>query len=204
MLELMRKYDKRFHQVTTEDVYGSSPLVFTDHFYEKSCYDLRNPYFSTKAAANLLIRAYVKTYIIKATISSCSTNFWPNQHPEKLIPKTILIALLGKKIPIYGSGKQVRDRIYVKDHCIARNLIIHNGRIGETYVVSSENDINNLNVIINILKILGVTHNLIVNVRYRPGHNKRYSLSRMNIRKEIGWSPRYSFNDALRATVKHY
>ena len=154
ILELVRKYDKRFHQVSTDEVYGSLPLGSHDRFDENSCYNPRNPYSSTKAAADHLIRAYVNTYGIKATISNCSNNFGPNQHPEKLIPKTIINALSNQRIPVYGSGKQVRDWIYVEDHCIALDLILHNGRIGETYLVSSENEMSNIEVVNKILSIL--------------------------------------------------
>jgi dTDP-glucose 4,6-dehydratase len=204
ILELVRKYDKRFHQVSTDEVYGSLPLDSRDRFNENSCYNPRNPYSSTKAAADHLIRAYVNTYGIKATISTCSNNFGPNQHPEKLIPKTILNALSGLKIPIYGNGKQVRDWIYVEDHCRALDLIIHNGRKGETYLVSSENEINNLEVVNMILDVLGEPNGLIEHVTDRPGHDKRYALSPEKIRKELGWSPRNNFEDALRKTIKHY
>ena len=204
ILELVRKHDKRFHQVSTDEVYGSLPLDSNDRFDENSCYNPRNPYSSTKAAADHLIRAYVNTYGIKATISNCSNNFGPNQHPEKLIPKTILNALSGQKIPIYGNGKQVRDWIYVEDHCIALDLIIHNGRIGETYLVSSENEVNNLDVVNKILSILNAPCSLIEHITDRPGHDKRYALGPEKIRKELGWSPRNNFEDALKETIIHY
>ena len=204
ILELVCKYDNRFHQVSTDEVYGSLSLDSHDRFDENSCYNPRNPYSSTKAAADHLIRAYVNTYGIKATISNCSNNFGPNQHPEKLIPKTILNALSGQRIPIYGSGKQVRDWIYVEDHCIALDLIIHNGRIGETYLVSSENEVNNLDVVNMILDILDAPYSLIEHVNDRPGHDKRYSLNPGKIQKELGWSSRNNFKDALKRTITHY
>ncbi|MCL4421019.1 MAG: dTDP-glucose 4,6-dehydratase [Candidatus Thermoplasmatota archaeon] len=204
ILEQVRKYDKRFHQVSTDEVYGSLPLDSHDRFDENSCYNPRNPYSSTKAAADHLIRAYVNTYGIKATISNCSNNFGPNQHPEKLIPKTILNALSNQRIPIYGSGKQVRDWIYVEDHCIALDLIIHSGRMGETYLVSSENEMSNIEVVNKILSILGAPGNLIEHVPDRPGHDKRYALSPEKIKKELRWSPRNNFEDALRKTIIHY
>lgn len=204
ILELVRKYDKRFHQVSTDEVYGSLSLNSSDPFDENSCYNPKNPYSSTKAAADHLIRAYVNTYGLKATISNCSNNFGPNQHPEKLIPKTILNALSNQRIPIYGSGKQVRDWIYVEDHCRALDLIIHNGRIGETYLVSSENEISNIELVNKILSILDVRSNLIEHVTDRPGHDKRYAMSPEKIQKELGWSPRDNFEDALRKTIHHY
>ncbi|MCL4307671.1 MAG: GDP-mannose 4,6-dehydratase [Candidatus Thermoplasmatota archaeon] len=162
--ELVRKYDKRFHQVSTDEVYGSLSLNALDRFDENSCYNPENPYSSTKASADLLVRSYANTYGIKATITNCSNNFGPNQHPEKLIPKTILNALSNQRIPIYGSGKQVRDRIYVEDHCRALDLIIHNGRIGETYLVSAENKMSNIDVVNRILGILDKRGNLIEHV----------------------------------------
>ena len=204
ILELVRKYDNRFHQVSTDEVYGSLPPDSHERFNENSCYNPRNPYSSTKAAADHLIRAYVNTYGIKATISNCSNNFGPNQHPEKLIPKTIFNALSNRRIPIYGSGEQVRDWIYVEDHCIALDLIIHNGRIGETYLVSSENEMSNIEVVNRILSILDAPGNLIEHVSDRPGHDKRYALSPEKIKKELGWSPRNNFEDALRKTIHHY
>ena len=204
LLEAVRKYDKRFHQVSTDEVYGSLPLDSKDKFNEKSCYNPRNPYSSTKAAADFLVRSYVNTYGIRATISNCSNNFGPNQHPEKLIPKTILNALSNKKIPIYGNGKQVRDWIYVEDHCKALDMIIENGRIGETYLISSENEKSNIDIVDMILKILGASDSLIEHVIDRPGHDKKYSLNPNKICKELGWSPRINFEDAIRSTIKYY
>ena len=204
ILELVRKYDKRFHQVSTDEVYGSLPLDSSDRFDERSCYKPRNPYSSTKAAADFLIRSYVNTYGIKATISNCSNNFGPNQHPEKLIPKTILNVISNKKIPIYGDGKQVRDWIYVEDHCVALDLILHNGRIGETYLVSSENEVSNIDVVNKILNILDTPDKLIEHVSDRPGHDERYSLSPEKIRKDLGWYPKHNFDEALKDTIRHY
>jgi dTDP-glucose 4,6-dehydratase len=204
MLELVRKYDKRFHQVSTDEVYGSLPLDSRDRFDENSCYNPRNPYSSTKAAADFLVRSYINTYGIKATISNCSNNFGPNQHPEKLIPKTILNALSGRKIPIYGNGKQVRDWIYVEDHCRALDLILNKGRIGETYLISSENEMSNIDVVHTILGILDAPDSLIEHVNDRPGHDKRYAMSPVKIRKDLGWSPKNGFNEALRKTITYY
>lgn len=204
LLEAVRKYDKRFHQVSTDEVYGSLPLDSKDKFNEKSCYNPRNPYSSTKAAADFLVRSYVNTYGIRATISNCSNNFGPNQHPEKLIPKTILNALSNKKIPIYGDGKQVRDWIYVEDHCRALDLVIQKGQIGETYLISSENEISNVDVVNKILDLLDAPNYLIIHVNDRLGHDRRYSMSSEKIRKELGWFPRNNFEDALKKTVKYY
>ena len=204
ILELVRKYDKIFHQVSTDEVYGSLSLNSPDRFDENSCYNPKNPYSSTKAAADFLIRAYVNTYGIKATISNCSNNFGPNQHPEKLIPKTILNAISNHRIQIYGSGEQVRDWIYVEDHCRALDLVLHKGRIGETYLVSSENEMRNIDVVNKILSILDAPSNLTEHVNDRPGHDKRYALNPEKIQKELGWSPRDNFEEALVKTIKHY
>jgi dTDP-glucose 4,6-dehydratase len=204
ILELVRKYDKRFHQVSTDEVYGSLSLHSPNRFDENSCYNPRNPYSSTKAAADLLIRSYFNTYGIKATISNCSNNFGPNQHPEKLIPKIILNAILNLKIPIYGNGSQVRDWIYVDDHCRALDLIIHKGRMGETYLISSESEMSNIDLANKILSILDRRGNLIEYVPDRLGHDKRYSLSPLKIQQELGWYSSINFEAALRKTIKHY
>jgi dTDP-glucose 4,6-dehydratase len=204
ILELVRKYDNRFHQVSTDEVYGSLPLDSYDRFDENSCYNPRNPYSSTKASADFLVRAYVNTYGVKATISNCSNNFGPNQHPEKLIPKTILNALAGMNIPIYGNGDQVRDWIYVNDHCRALDLIIRKGRTGETYLVSSENEVSNINLVRKILDYLNVPEHLIEHINDRPGHDKRYSLNPKKIKKELGWVPNTNFEVAMSDTIEHY
>ena len=204
ILELVRKYDKRFHQVSTDEVYGSLPLDSHNRFDESSCYNPRNPYSSTKAAADFLVRAYINTYGVKATISNCSNNFGPNQHSEKLIPKTIINALSNKKIPIYGDGKQVRDWIYVEDHCRAIDLIAHRGRIGETYLISSENEISNIDLVKRILNILNMPDGLIEHVGDRLGHDRRYALNSDKIRKELGWFPKINFGEAMKQTVRHY
>lgn len=204
MLEIVRKHDKRFHQVSTDEVYGSLSLGSDDRFDENSCYNPHNPYSSTKAAADFLVRAYVNTYGIKATISNCSNNFGPNQHPEKLIPKTILNALAGKNIPIYGNGDQVRDWIYVEDHCRALELILRKGRIGETYLVSSENELSNIELVNRILDYLDLPGNLIVHVNDRPGHDMRYSLNPGKIKRELGWMPKTNFEEGLSKTIGYY
>ena len=183
---------------------GLSLSILMIVLMKKSCYNPRNPYSSTKAAADFLVRSYINTYGIKATISNCSNNFGPNQHPEKLIPKTILNAISNRKIPIYGTGKQVRDWIYVEDHCRALDLILNKGRIGENYLISSENEISNIAVVIKVLDILNVPNNLIEYVNDRPGHDERYSLNPDKIKKELGWSPNINFDEALRKTIKHY
>lgn len=204
LLEAARKHDIRFHQISTDEVYGSLPLDSDDQFDENSKYNPRNPYSASKAAADFLIRSYHNTYGIKATISNCSNNFGPNQHPEKLIPKTILNVLSGKKVPVYGSGLNVRDWIYVEDHCKAVDLILQKGRIGETYLVSSQNEVKNIDLINRILGILGSDSSMLEYVNDRPGHDLRYSINPAKIERELGWKSEHPFKEALEMTVKHY
>ena len=204
LLEYVRKYDLRFHQVSTDEVYGSLPLNSSGSFDEHSPYNPRNPYSATKAAADFLVRSYVNTYGIKATISNCSNNFGPNQHPEKLIPKTILNAIEGKKIPVYGNGLQIRDWIFVEDHCTALDLVLKKGKVGETYLVSSRKEKRNIDVVKEILGILGLQEELIVYVEDRPGHDVRYSINPKKIEEKLGWKPKHKFSDALKSTVEHY
>lgn len=204
LLEAARKHDLRFHQISTDEVYGSLPIDSLEQFNEESKYNPRNPYSASKAAADFLVRSYVNTYGLKATISNCSNNFGPNQHPEKLIPKTILNVLSGKKVPVYGSGLNVRDWIYVEDHCKAVDLILQKGRIGETYLVSSQNEVKNIDLINRILGILGSGPSMLEYVNDRPGHDLRYSINPAKIERELGWKSEHPFKEALEMTVKHY
>ena len=203
LLEAVKRYEKRFHQISTDEVYGSLPLNSRKKFNEATPYNPRNPYAATKAAADHLVMAYVNTYKIKATISNCSNNFGPRQNPEKLIPKTITNALQNKPIPIYGNGMQVRDWIYVEDHCSAIDLILKRGEIGEKYLISAENEMHNIDVVKSILKMLNKPESLIQHVEDRPGHDVRYALEPKKI-KELGWKPKYKFNEALKITIEWY
>lgn len=204
LLQAVRRYDLRFHQISTDEVYGTLPLGSSQQFDEDSKYDPRNPYSATKAAADFLVRSYINTYGIKATISNCSNNFGPNQHREKLIPKTILNSLSGKKIPVYGKGNNIRDWIYVEDHCRAVDLILRNGKIGETYLVSSRKEMRNIDLVKSILKVLGSDESSIEYVADRLGHDLRYSIDPSKIENTLGWKPQYSFEETLKKTVKHY
>ena len=204
LLELTRKHDKRFHQISTDEVYGSLGLNSADRFNEASRYSPRNPYAATKAAADLLIQAYYNTYGLPVTTSNCSNNFGPNQHPEKLIPKSIMNALNNQSIPLYGDGQQVRDWIFVEDHCAAIDLIVAKGKIGKTYLISAGNERRNIDVVKEILSILGRAQKLMLLVRDRPGHDVRYALQPSQLLIEMGWKPKYTFEEALRATVTHY
>ncbi|MEM3192374.1 MAG: dTDP-glucose 4,6-dehydratase [Candidatus Parvarchaeota archaeon] len=204
LLEATRKYNLRFHQVSTDEVYGSLPLNSKERFNENSCYNPRNPYSATKAAADFLVKSYFNTYKIKATISNCSNNFGPNQHTEKLIPKTIINALSGKEIPVYGEGNQIRDWIYVEDHVRALELILEKGKYGETYLVSAENEVRNIDLVKNVLKILNKGEELIKFTNDRPGHDVRYSLDPSKLKSELKWKPIYDFNERLKFTVSLY
>lgn len=204
LLEATKRYNLRFHQVSTDEVYGSLSLNSHRKFDENTCYNPKNPYSATKAAADHLVRAYFNTYGIRATISNCSNNFGPNQHPEKLIPKTIWNALENKKIPIYGNGQQVRDWIYVEDHVRALELLLKEGKYGETYLVSTQNEIRNIDVVKTVLIILNKSEELIEFVEDRPGHDVKYSLDPQKIMVKLGWKPKYNFSDAIKTTVLYY
>ena len=204
LLESVRKYDIRFHQISTDEVYGSLPLNSPETFDENSRYNPKNPYSASKAAADLLVNSYYNTYGIKATISNCSNNFGPNQHIEKLIPKTITLALKNEKIPIYGNGEQIRDWIYVEDHCTAVESILEKGKLGETYLVSSRNEQRNIDVVKKILSLLGKNHDLIQFVSERPGHDVRYAINPEKLEKATGWKSSFQFDKALEMTIKMY
>ena len=204
LLESVRKYDIRFHQISTDEVYGSLPLNSPETFDENSRYNPKNPYSASKAAADLLVNSYYNTYGVKATISNCSNNFGPNQHIEKLIPKTITLAIKNEKIPIYGNGEQIRDWIYVEDHCTAVESILEKGKLGETYLVSSRNEQRNIDVVKKILSLLGKNHDLIQFVSERPGHDVRYAINPEKLEKATGWKSSFQFDKALEMTIKMY
>lgn len=204
ILEIVRKKGTRFHQISTDEVYGSLPLNSKEKFSENSKYNPRNPYSATKAAADFLIRAYCNTYKIPVTISNCSNNYGPNQHPEKLIPKTILNAYLDKKVQVYGNGKQVRDWIFVEDHCSAIERIIKKGKMGETYLIGENGEKKNLDVIKYVFKIMNKRKPLIEFVKDRPGHDVRYGIDASKIRRELDWRPRFTFEKGMQITIDHY
>ncbi len=204
ILESVRRYDVQFHQVSTDEVYGSLPLDSDRKFTESSAYNPRNPYSATKAAADHLIRSYINTYGIHATISNSSNNFGPYQHREKLIPKTIINAMNNRRIPVYGDGSQMRDWLYVEDHCSAIEKIILSKNYGETYLVSAENERRNIDVVTSILRILGKSKDLIEFVDDRPGHDVRYALDPSKLKRHLSWKAVHSFESALKSTVEHY
>lgn len=196
---------KRYHQVSTDEVYGDLPLDRPDLFFtEETPLRPSSPYSASKAAADLLVLAYYRTYKLPVTISRCSNNYGPYQFPEKLIPLMIIRALNDEKLPVYGDGRNVRDWLYVEDHCSAIDLIIHNGRVGEVYNIGGHNERTNLEVVKTILRELGKSEDLISFVKDRPGHDLRYAIDPTKISNELGWQPRTRFEEGIKRTIKWY
>ncbi|MDO8513876.1 MAG: dTDP-glucose 4,6-dehydratase [bacterium] len=196
---------QRFHHVSTDEVYGMIELDSKEEWVEDSPYNPRSPYAASKAASDHLVRAYHITYGLPITITNCSNNFGPYHFPEKLIPLAVTNILEGKKIPIYKPGNQVRDWLYVTDHCRAIDLVLEKGKIGETYLVGSQHrEYTNLEVARMILKILGESEDKIEMVGDRPGHDVKYAINASKIRRELGWEPEHDFEDWLEKTVQWY
>jgi len=196
---------KRFHHISTDEVFGALELNSTIKFNDLSPYNPHSPYSASKASSDHLIRAYFDTYQLPITISNCSNNFGPYQFPEKLIPLAITNIIEGKKVPIYGDGLYVRDWLYVEDHCKAIDLILNKGKIGETYLVGGlTEDVSNLEIIKKILKIMGKDESEIEYVKDRPGHDRRYAIDWSKINKELGWKPEHGFNEYLEQTINWY
>jgi dTDP-glucose 4,6-dehydratase len=201
ILEAVRKYKKKLIQISTDEVYGDIRRGSANEEYPLNP---SSPYSSTKASAELLVKSYLRTYDIDAIITRCTNNYGPRQDFEKLIPKTIFLAQKNKKIPIYGTGKAIRDWIFVNDHCDAIIRIFHNGKYGESYNISANNELNNISVVKKVLGILGKPKDMISFVKDRPGHDLRYSLDSTKIRRNLKWKPQYKFDQALEYTVKWY
>ena len=192
----------RFHHVSTDEVFGALPLNSKVKFTEKTAYNPRSPYAASKAASDHLVRAYQITYNLPSTISNCSNNFGPFHFPEKFIPLAITNLIEGKKVPVYGDGLYVRDWLYVEDHCRAIDLILQKGNIGETYFIGGlTDDINNIEVIKKILRLLNKEESNIEYVKDRPGHDRRYSIDWNKINKELGWKPEHDFDEYLKMTI---
>lgn len=204
LLKLSLEFGIRFHQVSTDEVFGSLPIDSRDKFNENSPYNPRNPYSATKASADFLVRSFYNTYRINATISNCSNNYGRFQHPEKLIPKTILNALKNEKIPIYGKGNQVRDWIHVLDHSSALSLILDKGEPGNTYLVGGNNDVSNISVVHLLLRLLDKPGELVQYVKDRPGHDVRYAIETSQSLLDMGWKRKINFEDGLKDTIEHY
>ncbi len=204
LLDACVKYSiKRFHQISTDEVYGDLPLDSKESFTEMSPLKPSSPYSASKAAADLLTLSYYKTYGLPITISRSSNNYGKHQHEEKLIPKTIKMAVAGMQIPIYGDGKNVRDWLHVDDHCRAIDLILHTGKIGEIYNIGAGNEINNFNLVKQILLILQKDESLISFVEDRKGHDRRYSVDTSKV-IALGWQPQIPFEKGLFDTVLWY
>lgn len=206
LLDACRKFGiKRFHQVSTDEVYGDLPIDRPDLFFtETTNLHTSSPYSASKAAADLLVQAYGRTYQIPATISRCSNNYGYYHFPEKLIPLMIINALGGKKLPVYGKGDNVRDWLFVTDHCAAIDLIVRKGTVGEVYNIGGHNERTNLEVVKTILRILGKGEDLIQFVTDRKGHDRRYAIDPTKITNELGWTPQTKFDDGIKITVDWY
>ena len=196
---------RRFHQVGTDEVYGDLPLDRPDLFFTEDLpLQASSPYSASKASADLLAMAYHRTYGLPVTISRCSNNYGPYQLPEKLIPLMIANALADKPLPVYGTGENVRDWLYVEDHCRAIDMILENGKVGEVYNIGGHNERSNLDVVKTILKQLGKPESLITFVGDRKGHDLRYAIDPSKIHGELGWLPETKFDDGIRQTIDWY
>ncbi len=206
MMDACRKYAiTRYHQVSTDEVYGDLPLDRPDMFFtEETPIHTSSPYSASKASADLLVLAYHRTFGLPVTISRCSNNYGPYQFPEKLIPLMIANALNDKPLPIYGKGENIRDWLYVEDHCKAIELIIHKGRVGEVYNVGGHNEMRNIDIVKMICKKLGKPESLITYVADRKGHDMRYAIDPTKIHHELEWSPETKFADGIRRTIDWY
>ena len=198
ILEILRKHKKRLIQISTDEVFGS---LKEGSAHETSRFNPSNPYAATKASAELLVNSYVNTYDLDCVITRCTNNYGPRQFYEKLIPKTIFLANQNKKIPIYGKGENIRDWIYVNDHCEAVLRVLLDGKKGESYNVSSDNEIDNLSIVKKILELLGKSSDLKEFVTDRPGHDLRYSLNSSKIKNSLKWNPEISFDDGIQNTI---
>lgn len=206
LMDACRRYGiKRFHQVSTDEVYGDLPLDRPEIlFTENTPLRTSSPYSASKASADLLVMAYHRTYGLPVTISRCSNNYGPYQFPEKLIPLMTVNALENKPLPVYGNGENIRDWLYVEDHCKAIDLIISKGRAGEIYNVGGHNEMKNIDIVKTILSVLGKSDELITYVEDRKGHDLRYAVDPSKIEHELGWKPEKDFSEGIKETVKWY
>ena len=206
LMDACRKHGNiRYHQVSTDEVYGDLPLDRPDLlFTENTPIHTSSPYSSSKAGADLLVQSYHRTFGLPITISRCSNNYGPYHFPEKLIPLMISKALAGEKLPVYGDGLNIRDWLYVEDHCKAIDVIIHNGKIGEVYNVGGHNEMSNIDIVKIILSKLGKSEDLIAYVTDRKGHDMRYAIDPTKITTELGWAPTTMFADGIEKTINWY
>lgn len=206
LLDACRTYRiKRYHQVSTDEVYGDLPLDRPDLFFtEETPLHTSSPYSSSKASADLFVLAYHRTYGLPVTVSRCSNNYGPYHFPEKLIPLIISRALNDEELPVYGKGENVRDWLYVTDHCKAIDLVVRKGKVGEVYNIGGHNERTNLEVVKTILKALNKPESLIKFVTDRPGHDRRYAIDPTKIETELGWKPEYTFDTGIVKTIDWY
>lgn len=205
LLEAARKYRVRFHHVSTDEVFGDLALDDPSRFTEKTPFHPNSPYSSTKAASDLLVRAWIRAYGVAATISNCSNNYGPYQHVEKFIPRQITNILCGHRPKLFGNGSNVRDWIHVEDHCSAIWAILTRGRVGETYLVGADGERSNINVLRSILFEMGYPEDNFVFVRDRLAHDRRYAIDATKLREELGWHPIHTdFSEGLRGTIAWY
>ncbi|MBQ9832696.1 MAG: dTDP-glucose 4,6-dehydratase [Clostridia bacterium] len=206
LMDACRKYGiKRYHQVSTDEVYGDLPLERKDLFFtEETPIHTSSPYSASKAAADLLVLAYHRTFKLPVSISRCSNNYGPYHFPEKLIPLMISRAFENKSVPVYGKGENVRDWLYVEDHCSAIDMIMRNGREGEIYNVGGHNERANIDVVKTVLRIMDRSEDLIEFVTDRPGHDRRYAIDPTKISNELGWTPNTAFDEGIKKTVEWY
>ena len=201
ILDIITKQKKRMIQISTDEVFGSLPKGSAD---EQTKFNPSSPYAATKAAAELLINSFSITHNSDVVITRCTNNYGPRQFPEKLIPKTIILAKQERSIPIYGNGKNLRDWIFVDEHCDAVYEILINGKAGQAYNISANNEISNVQIVHKILEIMGKSNDLIEFVEDRPGHDQRYSLNSSKIKNEFGWSTKINFEEGIRKTIEWY
>lgn len=205
LLEVCRKYDVRYHHVSTDEVYGDLALDDPARFTEETPYNPSSPYSSTKAASDLLVRAWTRTYGLKTTISNCSNNYGPYQHVEKFIPRQITNIICGIKPKLYGDGLNVRDWIHTEDHSSAVWTILTKGKLGETYLIGADGEKNNIDVLHAILKGMGKDENDFDWVKDRPGHDRRYAIDSTKLRTELSWQPQHTnFEEGLAQTIQWY
>ena len=206
LMDACRKYGiKRYHQVSTDEVYGDLPIDRPDlFFHEDTPIHTSSPYSTSKASADLLVMAYHRTYGLPVSISRCSNNYGPYQFPEKLIPLMIANALADKPLPVYGEGKNIRDWLYVEDHCKAIDLIVRKGKEGETYNIGGHNEMQNIQIVKLICDYLGKPYSLIEHVTDRKGHDQRYAIDPTKIHNELGWLPETMFADGIKKTIQWY
>lgn len=205
ILEAVRKHGKRLHHISTDEVYGDLELDDPAKFTPETPYNPSSPYSSTKAGSDLLVRAWVRSFGVAATISNCSNNYGPYQHVEKMIPRQITNLLSGEKLKLYGAGENIRDWIHVDDHNSGVHAIIEKGQIGETYLIGANGEKSNIEVFNLILELMDKDEGWLEHVRDRPGHDMRYAIDASRLREELGWEPKYTdFRDGLQATIDWY